>query len=198
MRVASWLASVLLLSTHQCTWTKPNANHSVDLLRAGSLTHDNNTMVFELKNLSGSVDRIPMLPVCVLRVEPPITSCARRAPNAFDEILAHFSFQITSASICDHPRFRGSFNVGLVYSSYTFHRMSVDVEENFVFLHLYRPNFSIEPLAFRRRLAVLACLHTSPQNTLSDLWRHLRADVRELSEVTLHPTLDILGRGSNW
>ena len=178
---------------------KPNANHTVDLLRAGSLTHADNKMVFVLKSLTRSVDRIPMLPICGFRVEPPSTILlARRAPNAFNEVLAHFPLQITTATICHNPRFRGAFNVTLVHSSHTFHRKSVDVEENFVFLHLYRPNFSVEPLALRRWLAVPACLHTSPQNTLSDLWRHLRADVRELSEVTLHPTLDILGRGSNW
>ena len=145
------------------------------------------------------MNKIPMLPICGFRFEPPSTMRpARRALHALNEALAHLPLQITTATICHNPRFRGAFNVTLVHSSHTFHRKSVDVEEQLVFLHLHVPNFSVEPLALCGWLAVPACLHTSPKNRLSDFWRRFGAEVRELPEATLHPLFDIPGRCSNW
>ena len=170
MHVASWLASVLRCPHFNAVGKKPIANHTVDLQRAGSLTHADNQMVFVTKSLNITMDRIPMLLVCGFRTEPSSTMMAGRAPNVFNEVLPRFSLQIATATICDNPGFRAALNVTLVHSSHTFHRRSVNADENFVIIHLYEMHLSVKPLARGRRLAFWALFsHLSTEHSLQFL-----------------------------
>ena len=175
MHVASWLPSVLRWPHFNAVGLNPRANHTVEARRAGSLSPGGNKMVFVMTRLSITVDRQPMLLVCAFCREPSLAMCAGRAPEILNEVLPHFFLKIAAATICHYPRFRRSLHITLVHSSDAFHRQSVNVEVNFVTLHLNQMNFAIKPFAFRRRLAVWPHLHTSPKNVISTFWRHLGA-----------------------
>ena len=174
--VASWLASVPALSALlQCTW-KTNANHAVDLLLVGSLTHADNKMAFVLKSLRSSVNRIPMLTISGFRGEPPITIRALRALHHPDEPLPNITLPIASAPISHDPRIGRTLNITGMHFSHLLHRRSVDKEVQVpILIHVNAPNLSIKELALCGWLATLACLDTSPQNRLTDFWRGFRA-----------------------
>ena len=87
------------------TWKIPNANHTVDLPRVGSLTHADHSMAFVLKSSPRTVNRIPMLMIGRFRGEPPIPILAQRALHHSNEVLANLRLVIASAPICHHPHF---------------------------------------------------------------------------------------------
>ena len=62
----------------------------------------------------------------------------------------------------------------------------------------YVAHLAVEILALRGWVSTSAGQNTSPQNTLTNFWRDLRADVRERFEATRHPMLDLLRCCWNW
>ena len=62
----------------------------------------------------------------------------------------------------------------------------------------YVAHLAVEILALRGWLSTSAGFNTSPQNTLTNFWGVLRADVRERFEATRHPMLDLLRCCWNW
>ena len=90
---------------------KPNANHTVDLRRVGSLTHADNNIAFVLKSSTRTVNRIPMLIIRRFRGQPAITILAQRALHHLNEIMAQRRLLIASAPICHHPPFGRNLNI---------------------------------------------------------------------------------------
>lgn len=92
-------------------WMTPNANHTADRRRVGSVTHASNNEAFVTKGSTTSVDHIPMLTVGLLRTEPTFTCCALRAPHHLNEILANICLHIASGTICHHPGIGRDLNI---------------------------------------------------------------------------------------
>ena len=71
--------------------------------------------------------------------------------------------------------------------------VSVDVEiQLMIVVDSHVAHLSVEILALRGWLSIPAGFNTSPQNTLTNFWRDLRADVRERFEATRRSMLDLL------
>ena len=90
---------------------KPNANHTVDLRRVGSLAPADNNMAFVLKSSTTFVNRIPMLLIGPCRGEPTLTILALWALHHLNEVLADLRLLIASAPICHHPGFSRVLNI---------------------------------------------------------------------------------------
>ena len=76
---------------------------------------------------------------------------------------------------------------------------SVDTEiELMIFVESHVAHLSVETLALRGWLSTSAGFNTSPQNTLTNFWRDLRADVRERFEASRPSMLDLLRCYGNW
>ena len=79
------------------------------------------------------------------------------------------------------------------------HCESVAIEIQLMILcDLNVAHITIEVLALRGWLSARPGFNTSPQHTLTNFWRTLPADVRERSEATRHPLVDLHTSCCSW
>ena len=134
------------------------------------------------------MNRLPMLLIGGFRGEPPITSRARRALHHLNEVLPNLRLFIAASSVCCQPILRWNFNVRGVHLSHRLHRESVDVDVDLVVLfHVNPADFSVEVLDFGGWISRFACLHSSPQHALANLWRDFGREVAELPKAFGNP-----------